>query len=369
MPEALVWSAALSLLTGLVLSLIGTAVIRRAALRRNFMDHPGGHKSHLQPVALGGGIAITFALVAPIVVGSSVVLLIGNFGRAPDWMPDFARVHLPGLLSRTDAALAIVAGALLLHAMGIIDDQRHLSPWIKLAVQITVAAMLVIGFDLRALSLLGPVPSCTVTILWIVLMTNAFNFLDNMDGLCAGVAAIAATIFALAAIRAGQIFVPTLALLVVGVMVGFLWHNFPPAKIFMGDAGSLVIGYFLAVLAILTTYWETGEQPEFSPRILVPFIVLAVPLYDTASVVIIRLRQGLSPFRGDQRHFSHRLVQRGMSSRNAVLTIYLATAATSLGAIMLPRSSWPLAGLVFGQCLCVVLIIAILEQVKPNDQE
>ena len=96
--------------------------------------------------------------------------------------------------------------------------------------------------------------------------------------------------------------------------------------------------------------------------------MLAVPLYDTTSVVILRLRRGISPFRGDQRHFSHRLVERGMTSRNAVLTIYLATAATGLGAVLLPKTSWPTAALVFAQCLCVVLIIAILEQVRPNDK-
>ncbi len=368
MPDVLIWAATLSLLTGFGLSLAGTVVVRRVAIRRNFVDLPGGHKRHTRPVALGGGIAITFALVAPIVLGFFFLLLVSEQGEAPPWMPELVRIHVPGLLSRANVAVAIAAGALLLHALGIIDDKKHLSPWIKLMVQIGVAGMLVVGFDVRVLSFLGTVPSSMASILWIVLITNAFNFLDNMDGLGAGVAAITAAIFALAAIRVEQIFVPTLAFLVVGVMLGFLWHNFPPARIFMGDAGSLVIGYFMAVLTILTTYWDTGLQQEVSPRLLVPIIVLAVPLYDTTSVVIIRLRRGISPFRGDQRHFSHRLVQRGMSPTNAVLTIYLATAATSLGAILLPKSSWPMASLVLAQCLCVVLIIAILEQVRSNDK-
>ena len=368
MDDLLIWAVGISLGGGFVLSAVGTAIVRRVALRRQFVDHPGGHKSHTEPVALGGGIPITLALVSPIVLGFIFLRVVCEGGEAPAWIPEALRVHLPGLLSRAAPAFGIAAGAVVLHVLGLIDDARHLGPWVKLIVQFAVAGLLVFGFDVRMLTVLGFVPSSVVTILWIVLITNAFNFLDNMDGLSAGVAAITAAIFALAAIRVEQIFVPTLAFLVVGVMLGYLWHNFPPARIFMGDAGSLVIGYFMAVLTILTTYWETGAQQELSPRIMIPLIVLAVPLYDTASVVLIRLRQGISPFRGDQRHFSHRLVQRGMSPRNAVLTIYLATAATSLGAIMLPKSSWAAASFVILQCVCVVLMIAILEQVKSNDK-
>ncbi|NLX14680.1 MAG: undecaprenyl/decaprenyl-phosphate alpha-N-acetylglucosaminyl 1-phosphate transferase, partial [Phycisphaerales bacterium] len=199
-----------------------------------------------------------------------------------------------------------------------------------------------------------------LTTLWIVALTNAFNFMDNMDGLSAGAAALTSLVLALCAFLAGQIFVPCLLLLIAGAVVGFLVYNFPPASIFMGDAGSLVIGYFLAVCAVLTTYYDPRQQ--LTPfGILVPMLVFAIPLYDMISVVIQRYRIGYSIFSSDCRHFSHRLVKLGLSKRSALLTIYLATLATALSAILLPLSNWLMAVLIFGQCLCVILIIAILE--------
>jgi len=145
-----------------------------------------------------------------------------------------------------------------------------------------------------------------------------------------------------------------------GALCGFLLFNFHPARIFMGDAGSLVVGYTLGVLTVLTTYYDPAQG--LTPLgVVVPLVVLAVPLYDMISVVIHRVRLGLSPLRGDRRHFSHRLVAKGMSTRGAVLTIYLATAATGLSAVVLPRVDWPSAALLLGQCLCVVVMIAVLE--------
>jgi UDP-GlcNAc:undecaprenyl-phosphate GlcNAc-1-phosphate transferase len=146
----------------------------------------------------------------------------------------------------------------------------------------------------------------------------------------------------------------------VGTLVGFLPFNFSPARIFMGDAGSLVIGYLMALLPILVTFYDPGQHDK-PFGLLVPLLVLAVPLYDVVSVVTHRLRAGHSPLKGDRRHFSHRLVHRGMTTRGAVCTIYLATAATGLPAILLPHLDWPGAILLVAQCLCVLTIIAILE--------
>jgi UDP-GlcNAc:undecaprenyl-phosphate GlcNAc-1-phosphate transferase len=151
-----------------------------------------------------------------------------------------------------------------------------------------------------------------------------------------------------------------MALALAGSLLGFLPYNFAPASIYMGDAGSMVIGYLLSVLTVLTTFYnpDLGLQPF---GVFVPVVVLAVPLYDVCSVCWRRHQSRVSLFRGDNRHFSHRLTQRGMSVRMAVCTIYLATAATALSAIILPQARWPIAVVVFAQCLCVVLIIAILE--------
>jgi len=217
----------------------------------------------------------------------------------------------------------------------------------------------------RALEFLPPSLSIAATVVWLVLITNAFNFLDNMDGLSAGVGAIAAVILGAAAAATGQVFVPVTAFVVAGALIGFLVFNFAPASIFMGDSGSLVTGYMLGVLTVLTTFFDPVQQ-RTPFGVLVPVVVLAVPLYDVGSVCWHRRRAGRSLFIADRGHFSHRLVQRGMSPRSAVLTIYLATAATAMPALLLPNAGGGSAALLLAQCGCVVAIIAVLEHVGPQ---
>ncbi len=346
----------------LALSLVGTFVVRRCAIRFDFVDRPAGHKGHEKPVALGGGIAIAFAIVFPIVVGTFFARVLGT-SDLPSWVPQLYATHAEGIASKLEMVLAICGGAMVLHIVGLIDDRRALGPLPKFAVQIAVALFIAGPMGIRAVEALGAPISIALTTFWIVLITNAFNFLDNMDGLSAGVAMIAAAIFGVTSMMAGQVFVPVLAWVVAGSLLGFLVFNFSPASIFMGDAGSLVVGYMMAVLTILTTFYDPSKGTE-PLGVIVPVVVLAVPLYDVTSVVIHRLRLGLSPFRGDRRHFSHRLVRKGLTERGAVLTIYLATAATGLPAILLPTTNWTGAILILLQCLCVVMIIAILEHTE-----
>ena len=353
-----------------LLALAATWAVRAWARRTGFIDHPGGHKTHKIPMALGGGIAIFTAICAPILLVTAAAWVLHRDAGTeaalaiPDWLPAIVRAHLSGIASKLPHVLAIVAGALVLHIVGLIDDRRPLGPTPKFMAQIVVAAVLAGPLGMRIAEALPAAVSFALTVFWIVLIINAFNFLDNMDGLSAGVAAIAAAVFAVAAFGTGQIFIPVMAWVVVGALLGFLVFNFSPASIFMGDSGSMVIGYFMSLLTILTTYYDPrhGATPW---GVLMPILVLAVPLYDVLSVVTHRIRAGQSPLRGDSRHFSHRLVRRGLSRRGAVLTVYLATAATALPAILLPRLDWPGASLLMLQCLCVVAMIAILEHVAP----
>lgn len=218
---------------------------------------------------------------------------------------------------------------------------------------------------MRLAEFAGSIGAIALTTLWIVIITNSLNFLDNMDGLSGGVTAIAAAFLAAAGVMAGQVFVPALAAVLCGAVCGFLVFNFPPARIFMGDAGSLVNGYLLSVIAVLTSYYDSGSgAPPYA--LAMPLIVLAIPLYDFTSVVVIRLFEGRNPFRGDQRHFSHRLVDRGLSRRMAVLTIYLATAATGLLATLLPGAGLRETLTVVAATLMVLLMIAILEAPLRN---
>ncbi len=350
-----------ALIGSFLASVIGTYAVRRIARAGGFVDCPGGHKQHDTPVALGGGIVITWTVCLPVLMVVAGARLAETYG-IPEWLPAFVKVHVGGLALQAPAAIAVVGGAFLLHAVGLFDDLRPIGPAVKLGAQVVVALVLSWGFEIRLLDLeiLPGWVSVVLTVLWIVVVTNAFNFLDNMDGLSAGVAVIAGSIFALAAFGSGQVFVPVMMLLLVGSLVGFLVFNFPPASVFMGDAGSLVVGYLMSVLIVLTTFYNPGQR-LMPAGVLLPVVVLAVPLYDVCSVIVHRLRAGVSVFRGDRRHFSHRLVQRGFSERAAVLTIYLATGATSLTAILLPHVAWTGASLIFAQCLCVVLMIAVLE--------
>jgi UDP-GlcNAc:undecaprenyl-phosphate GlcNAc-1-phosphate transferase len=188
-----------------------------------------------------------------------------------------------------------------------------------------------------------------------------------MDGAAAGIALIASAILFTAAVVNSQIFVGGLTIVFIGTLLGFLVFNFPPAKIFAGDACSLVIGFFLAMLTLRTTYYNQAQSGQWY-SVFTPLIVMAVPLYDFISVTALRIKQGKSPFVGDTQHFSHRLKKRGLSDTQTVLTLYLATLCTGLGAIFLYQVNIIGAFLIFIQTLMVLSIIAILEATSPNER-
>ena len=345
---------------------VGTWVMRRVAPRIGLVDKPAHRKIHKQPTPLGGGVAIFLGVALPLL---AVVVVCNTVTLARN--PDGSGLghYAGGVVLQTPMVLGLVGALLAMHVMGLLDDRRALGPFSKLAVQTAVAAAFVVAFNVRALTLLddlglGPVPSVVVTVLWITAITNAFNFLDNMDGLSAGVAAVCTAAFLATALSIEQWFVAATLALLLGALLGFLCFNFPPASIFMGDSGSLVVGLLLGVLTVRTTFLQKGE--DFGAgwyAVFAPLIVLAVPLYDLVVVSIIRLARGRSPFVGDTNHFSHRLVARGMSKRTAVLCIYLVTAATAIAAIILPHTrSGLVATLVFCQTLLILGVVALLEQ-------
>ena len=340
-----------------VISWAVTFAMIRVAPRIGFVDKPGHRKIHHNPKPLGGGVALFLGVVTPLLIVTAGAWVIHDAGR---YTP-----YLGGVRLKTPLAVGIMLALLGMHLLGLRDDKRALGPYSKLIVQLGITAALVASFkELRVLTALGPVPSIIITVLWIGAITNAFNFLDNMDGLSAGIACVASLAFLITALSIGQLFVAGMLALLIGALLGFLWFNFSPAKIFMGDSGSLLIGLLLGVLTTLTTYlppdrsWGAGWYSVFAP-----VIVLAVPLYDLIVVSIIRISRGKSPFVGDTNHFSHRLVARGMSRRTAVLCLYLVTAATSVAAIVLPHVQDRFAAvLIFVQTVLVLGVVALLEQ-------
>ncbi len=291
------------------------------------------------------------------------------------WLPEFAKAHLPGLRAQCGQLWLLLLGGTILMLLGLADDRKGLDWKIRLTVECSVAAAVVYWQGLQLTAFIDlPWFTGLVSVLWIVALINSFNMLDNMDGLSGGVAAISATILAVMLLSQPmepgsqpQLFVAAMLLVLVGSLSGFLIHNWPPAKIFMGDAGSYFVGYWIALSTLLSTY--SGYQGKTQHAVLAPLCVLAIPLYDMISVIVIRLREGRSPFEGDKRHFSHRLVDLGLSKRNAVLTIYLATIACGLGAMLLPRTDWLGAVVVMLIVACMLALIAILEHpsLRPRD--
>jgi UDP-GlcNAc:undecaprenyl-phosphate GlcNAc-1-phosphate transferase len=345
---------------------VGTYAVRRAAIWIGFVDKPGHRKIHSRPVALGGGVAIFLGFALPMAAALAYAWVgPGGTGEGAD-----ARlIHdlVGGVRRQTPLAASFLLACLALHLVGLWDDRRAMGPYSKLLLQLGVAAALVAyNPSLRAMTALGAVPSFVLTVLWITAVTNAFNFLDNMDGLSAGVACVCAAAFLVTTltIPVPQWFVAAALALLIGALLGFLCFNFPPAGIFMGDGGSLVVGFILGVLTVRTTYLPPGADLGAGwYAVFVPVIVLAVPLYDLVVVSLIRVSRGKSPFKGDTNHFSHRLVARGMSRRTAVLCLYLVSAATAVGAIILPHANSSfVALLIFAQTLLVLGVVALLEQ-------
>jgi UDP-GlcNAc:undecaprenyl-phosphate GlcNAc-1-phosphate transferase len=362
------------LLSGLIVSISVTACMLRLAPRWGLVDRPNARKIHAAPVPLGGGVGILLGVVLPLAAAQIAAWLLTRGGTIPEWLPPELAEHLPGMSARSGELWCIIAAGLLIAALGLIDDLRGLSWQPKLAVQFAVAGALVAGGIRATVFVQMPAFGVVLSVLWIVTLINALNFLDNMDGLSAGIGCIASVLFAMMMLQGTSRphwFVGGFLLILAGSLAGFLWFNRPPARIFMGDTGSCLIGAWLACLTLVGTFYD--YQLGNKHVILAPLCVLAVPLYDFCSVVLIRLSQGRSPFHADKSHFSHRLVEMGLSRASAVMTIYLVTLTTGLGGLLLYHvSDWTGTLLVAALIACVLAVIAILETVgraAKNDHE
>ncbi len=346
--------------------------VRRWGPRFGLVDRPGERKIHAKPMPTSGGLAIWLGIVLTLLAAQLVAWTVAASQPRPDMnsLPSerfivIAAQYAPGILHQSGKLWELLAGGTVLMILGLIDDRRGLDWKIRIGIQSLVAILMVLSGWRLSLFLDMPWLTGTLSVLWIVGLVNSFNMLDNMDGLSAGVGAIAAAMFAAAMLltprpdnNQPQLFIAGLLLVVTGSLLGFLWHNRPPARLFMGDAGSYLVGYLLA-MATLTATFAGGSLPKYA--ILAPLCVLAVPLYDTASVVLIRLQSGRSPFVGDKSHFSHRLVELGMTKSQAVLTIYLATATCGLGALLLHKLNTAGAMVVMLMVVCTLALVAVLE--------
>jgi len=359
---------AIILLAGsFVLSVILTTVAKKLAFRAGLVAQPAEDRYHRTVIPLGGGIAIFSTISIIILTAIAVVKFLAVPGYL-DWLGQSVTIHTDGFLSKIGQLVIILFVVLVLFILGLWDDKKHLGPFFKLAVQFAVAIIAAFFADIRVEFFIeSKIITSLLSAVWIVLIINAFNFLDNMDGASAGIAVIISCILFTAAALSGQVFVGGLALVFIGALSGFLVFNFPPAKIFMGDAGSLVVGFFVAMLSLRTTYYHEAQSGQWY-AVFMPLVVMAVPLYDFISVTLLRIRQGKNPFIGDTQHFSHRLKKHGLTDTQTVLTLYLATLCTGLGAIFLYQVNLAGAILIFIQTVMVLSIVAIFETTAHNDK-
>jgi UDP-GlcNAc:undecaprenyl-phosphate GlcNAc-1-phosphate transferase len=324
-----------------LVSLVLTPLAIRAALRLGVLDHPGERKSHSTPTPYLGGIAIVLAVTLAIVAAALV------------------RGETVATLTQL---LGILAIALAMAATGLVDDLRGLPVAIRFGIQLA-AALGLWSLDVRV-DLTGELLiDLPLTVLWTIGITNAMNLLDNMDGLSASTATIASLWFGIIAVVNGQFLVSALAFAVGGAAAGFLRDNRPPARIYMGDAGSLFLGTMLASLGMLLSL-DRGMLTTAA----VPVLILTVPVLDTALVSVARIRHGISPFQGGKDHTSHRLVRIGLPVPAAVGLIAIASLAHGWVALLVLRIDTTSALLLLGlTALFDLFFFALLAKVPVYD--
>ncbi|MFN0020936.1 MAG: glycosyltransferase family 4 protein [Pirellulaceae bacterium] len=358
-----------SILPSLLIALIATRIVRGFAPKLGLIDQPNAQrKVHTSPTPLGGGIGIWLGVVGTFAIGELMLVMALNVPAVANLVPDFAREHLLGIALQSSKLWILLAAGTALMFLGLFDDRKGLSWQVRIAVEFGVAAACVFFVKNLQLTAFMNMPLLTglLSVLWIVGLINSFNMLDNMDGLSGGVAAISASMLAAVLLlnpdpstHRPQLFVAGFLLVLVGAILGFLWHNKPPAKIFMGDSGAYFIGFCIAVATLLATY--AGYQTPKRHAILAPVVVMAVPLYDMFTVLLIRIRAGKSPFQADKNHFSHRLVDLGLTRPQAVLTVYLTTATCGLAALLLHQVEMAGAIIIMLLVGCILTLIGILE--------
>jgi UDP-GlcNAc:undecaprenyl-phosphate GlcNAc-1-phosphate transferase len=311
----------------LLLAMGATPLARRVAFVLGILDQPAARKVHTSPMPLLGGVAIYLAFLAALLLFSDTFYV--------------------------NQVIGILLGATWVSFLGIWDDWRTLRPLVKLVGQL-LAVTILVATGVNVEFLRNPVLNLLVTTVWFVGITNAVNFLDNMDGLSGGVAAIASAWFLVLSLQNGQFLVAPFAAALLGASLGFLVYNFNPARIFMGDAGSLFLGFMLAALGVKLRF---PGQPD-TVTWMIPVLVLGVPVLDMTLVTVSRVRRHVNPWTtAGKDHLSHRLVQMGMSHRRAVLAIYALCAVSGALAFAVqflpPNAAYALFvfALLVGACL------------------
>ena len=315
-----------------------TPLMRKLALKYEVIDTPNeSHKTHKDPIPYLGGVAIVIG-VTLVTYGAT---LLSDFSRSTFWL-----------------ASSVIFPALVMAVIGLIDDIKRLSPWSRFLVQnvigISSAAVLVktntVGSPTGSL-----VFDIGISILWVVGLTNAINFFDNLDGGASGTVAISSGFLFLIAYQNQQILIAAMALVLAGSTIGFLIWNRPPARIYMGDAGALFLGLLLASLTIRVEPNPINKWASFA----MPIFLVAVPILDTSVVVVKRIARGVSPFQGGRDHLSHRLMRLGLTKKQAVVSLWLLTFFFCALTFVISNSSYEKEGLVTGSGIVAWVLLFV----------
>lgn len=320
---------------GAVGALLATPVARAVAIRLGVTDNPDGRKAHTTPTPYLGGLAIAFGIVVGVLAG-----------RSFSW-----------------AATAVAAGALLLVVVGVVDDLRNLSPVLRLGLEAGAAGLALLGgvaFPVHA-----PVVLLPVALAWIVLLANSVNLLDNMDGAAASSTGAVAGVLAVGAALFEQPLTAVFAAATAGACAGFLRWNWRPARIFMGDGGSLLLGYLLAVGSLAVV-----RDVELGRAAVAAVLFAALPLFDTSLVVISRRRAGRSFLQGGTDHSSHRLRRAGLSVGGSAATLAAAAAALATMGLFVARGQLPVVpvAIVAATAWAVLLTLGLRVSCYPGDR-
>ena len=347
-------SLSLILLIPIITALVTVALMpaaRALAERTGAIDQPGKRKVHTKPIPRLGGVAPAVAFWASTILGFTAL--------EQPFVHRFIGPELHDAMAVGPKLAGILAGSLIVFLTGLTDDVfgSRFPVWAKTLGQAAAALCVVLG-GVSTSFLPTPWLNGLLTVFWLMGITNAFNLLDNMDGLSSGVALIASCVLLVNTIAGGEVLITALTLAFIGVLVGFLMFNFNPASIFLGDCGSHFIGFVLASILLLDRY-ATSSSSSYFP-VLMPVLLLAVPIIDTTTVVVIRLREHRPIYVGDARHLSHTLVARGFSQKRAVLLIYLMTLCVGLSALPLRTASLNQTFLIFFQSFCFIAVVLLL---------
>jgi UDP-GlcNAc:undecaprenyl-phosphate GlcNAc-1-phosphate transferase len=313
-----------------------TPVMRRVAKRFGIVDQPNqAHKTHREPIPYLGGVAIMITVSIIVLGGSLFLKMDGNTSKI---------------------VLAIMVPSVLIGLVGLADDIKNLSPISRFIAQSIAAlftSIIIISTDTVGSPTGNSYLDFVITVVWIVGVTNAINFFDNHDGGASGTVAISSFMLFILASTSGQSYIAALAIVLSGSCIGFLYWNRNPARIYMGDAGSLFLGMILATILVRFDPNPINRWAGFA----IPVLLLAMPILDTSVSVLSRIQRGISPFQGGQDHLSHRLVRRGLTRRATAITLWSGTGVFSLIALLISNASYRLEGLFLSISLAIFLTL------------